>query len=76
VSAIWLPERATIGEPGAGQVQGGVAASFLLGDRTRLVVEGVSAGPLIVETTDRRDFQPGQDVHLVIDADAMLQLPR
>jgi len=76
VEALFRPERATIVEPGAGQVKGRVATSFFLGDRTRLVVEGVSAGPLIVETTDRRDFQPGQDVHLVIDADAMLQLPR
>ena len=76
VEVFFRPERATIVEPGGGQVKGRVAASFFLGDRTRLVVEGVSAGPVIVETTDRRDFQPGQDVHLAIDPEALVTLDR
>jgi len=76
VEALFRPERAAIVDPGAGQVKGRVATSFFLGDRTRLLVEGVTTGALIVETTDRRDFQPGQDVHLVIDPDALLTLDR
>src|SRR5881409_1453938 len=76
VGALFRPERATIVEPGAGQVKGRVATSFFLGDRTRLLVEGVSSGTLVVETTDRREWEPGQDVHLVIDPDALLTLDR
>ncbi len=54
----------------------GVVRDGHLGDRTRLLVEGVSAGTLIVETTDRRDWEPGQDVYLAIDPDALLTLDR
>jgi len=76
VEVLFRPERAAIVEAGAGQVKGRVATSFFLGDRTRLLVEGVSSGTLVVETTDRRDWEPGQDVHLVIDPDALLTLDR
>src|SRR5438874_10853561 len=76
VEVLFRPERAAIVAPGAGHVKGRVSSSFFLGDRTRLLVEGVSAGTLIVETTDRRDWEPGQDVYLAIDPDALLTLDR
>ena len=60
----------------ASSISAKVTSSFFLGDRTRLLVEGVSAGTLIVETTDRRDWEPGQDVYLAIDPDALLTLDR
>ncbi|OLE01180.1 MAG: hypothetical protein AUG80_00315 [Candidatus Rokubacteria bacterium 13_1_20CM_4_68_9] len=73
---IYFTPRSRIVAPGAGHVKGRVSSSFFLGDRTRLLVEGVSAGTLIVETTDRRDWEPGQDVYLAIDPDALLTLDR
>ena len=76
VEVLFRPERATVVAPGAGGLTGRVLTAFFLGDRTRLVVEGVSEGPLIVETSAREPFTPGQEVHVTIDPDALLTLAR
>ncbi len=76
VEVFFRPERAVLAEPGAGQLKGRVLTSFFLGDRTRLIVEGVAAAPLVVESTEPREFQPGQDVWLTVDPDALLTLDR
>jgi putative spermidine/putrescine transport system ATP-binding protein len=76
IEALFRPESATVVDAGAGPLKGRVLTSFFLGDRTRLVVEGVGPTPIIVETTARREFHVGQDVHLTIDADALLTLER
>ena len=75
VEVLFRPENVTIMERG-GDLAGRVLTSFFLGDRTRVVVDGVGAAPLIVETTERREFKAGQDVRLVIDPDALLTLER
>jgi putative spermidine/putrescine transport system ATP-binding protein len=75
VEVLFRPESVGIVERGGG-LAGRVLTSFFLGDRTRVVVEGVGNAPLIVETTERREFKPGQDVRLAIDADALLTLDR
>jgi putative spermidine/putrescine transport system ATP-binding protein len=77
VEAFFRPESAAIadaGTAGAGQLAGRVLTSFFLGDRTRVVVEGVSATPVIVESADRREFFAGQAVRLVLDPDALMVL--
>ncbi len=76
VEVLFRPERVSVVEPGAGGLTGRVLTAFFLGDRTRLVVEGVSDAPLIVEASARTQFKPGQEVHVVIDADALLRLAR
>lgn len=76
VEVLFRPERAALVEPGAGSLKGRVVTSFFMGDRTRLVLEGVSDAPLIVETTERRDFYAGQDVSLTIDPAGLLVLDR
>jgi len=53
-----------------------VLTAFFLGDRTRLVVEGVGPTPVILETAARREFHAGEDVHLSIAPDALLTLDR
>jgi putative spermidine/putrescine transport system ATP-binding protein len=74
VEVLFRPERAEVVEPGAGALKGRVVTSFFLGDRTRLVLEGVGDAPLILETSARREYRPGEDVHVAIDADALLTL--
>jgi putative spermidine/putrescine transport system ATP-binding protein len=76
VEVLFRPERAAIVAAGAGGLKGRLLTAFFLGDRTRLIVEGVSDAPLIVETTARGPFEPGQEVHVAIDADALLTLAR
>jgi len=53
-----------------------VLTAFFLGDRTRLVIEGISDEPLIVEASARTQFKSGQEVHVAIDPDALLRLAR
>ena len=74
VEVLFRPERARIVD--AGGLAGRVLSSFFLGDRTRLVVEGVSDAPLIVETGAAQQFRPGQPVRVLIDPDALLTLQR
>jgi putative spermidine/putrescine transport system ATP-binding protein len=74
VEVLFRPEGAALVDAGAGHVEGRVAASFFLGDRTRLVVEGVGQDPLVVEAAGHQEFAPGQDVHLRIEPRALLVL--
>ena len=63
-------------EPGAGSLKGRVVAPFLLGDRTRVVVEGIGAAPIIAEAPARREFTTGDPVYLVLDPGGLLVLDR
>ncbi|HXJ79629.1 MAG TPA: ABC transporter ATP-binding protein [Candidatus Methylomirabilis sp.] len=76
IEVLFRPESVTIVGAGAGLLKGRVQAALFMGDRTRLVVEGVGSAPIIVETTARREFHVGQDVHLTIDREALLELER
>jgi len=76
VEVLFRPERARVVEAGAGGLAGRVLTSFFLGDRTRLVVEGVSDAPLIVEAGAGQQFRVGEPVHVAIDPDALLTLAR
>jgi putative spermidine/putrescine transport system ATP-binding protein len=62
-----------VGDPD-GQLRGKIAEMFFLGDRTRLHVSGVTDVPVIVETTERRDFHVGDDVSLTIEPECLLTL--
>jgi putative spermidine/putrescine transport system ATP-binding protein len=74
VEVLFRPEGAAVVEPGAGTLKARIMSSFYLGDRTRLVVEGVGDAPVVLETPARREFHAGQDVDLAIDPDALLVL--
>jgi len=76
VEVLFRPESVTFAESGKGPLTGRVLSSFFLGDRTRVAVEGIGGTPLIVETGAAREFQPGDDVHLNVDPDALLVLDR
>jgi putative spermidine/putrescine transport system ATP-binding protein len=68
---LFRPERAAVVEAGAGALKGRVVTSFFLGDRTRLVLEGIGDAPLILETSAQREYRAGEDVHVAIDPDAL-----
>jgi len=76
LEVLFRPERAAVVKAEAGGLKGRLLTAFFLGDRTRLVVEGVGETPLIVETSAREQFKPGQEVHVSIDPDALLKLSR
>jgi putative spermidine/putrescine transport system ATP-binding protein len=76
VEVLFRPESVTLEEPGLGPLKGRVLTSFFLGDRTRVVVEGVGTTPLVLETAARREFHAGEDVSLSVDPDALVILER
>ena len=76
IEVLFRPESVTLVEPGKGPLTGRVLSSFFLGDRTRVAVEGIGSTPLIVETGAAREFQPGDNVHLSVDPEALLVLDR
>jgi putative spermidine/putrescine transport system ATP-binding protein len=74
VEVLFRPESVTVADGEDAPLAGRVQTAFFLGDRTRVVVDGVGEGPVIVETAGRREFFPGQAVRLRIDPDALLTL--
>jgi putative spermidine/putrescine transport system ATP-binding protein len=73
VEILFRPEDAVLCAPDAGQISGTVRASFFLGDRTRLVIDGQGCD-IVVETTSRGEFAHGSAVGLRLDPTLLLAL--
>lgn len=73
---FFRPEAAEITTPDQANISGVVTATFYMGDRTRLVIGGVTEDErtIVVETAARREFARGETVHLRIDGSALLSL--
>jgi putative spermidine/putrescine transport system ATP-binding protein len=71
---LFRPETASIRDPSAGMFEATVSGAFFLGDRTRLIVEGVGEDPLTIETGGAREFRQGEGVGIDIDPAAILIL--
>jgi putative spermidine/putrescine transport system ATP-binding protein len=74
VEVLFRPESASIVDPDKAQLRGRISASFFLGDRTRLLVEGIGEERLVVETADRREYRKGEEIGLSIEPGALLTL--
>jgi len=73
--ALFRPEDTHLADnTEAAHLSGRIDAAFFLGDRTRLFVAVGEDKPLVVETTQRRDFQRGEMVGLRIDPQSLLAL--
>jgi putative spermidine/putrescine transport system ATP-binding protein len=68
------PEDARIADASDGALAGRVAAAFFLGDRTRVIVEGVAEELIVVESSQRRQFVKGETVHIAVRPDTLLRL--
>jgi putative spermidine/putrescine transport system ATP-binding protein len=74
LEVLFRPNDARIVPDGECELRGEVAQVFFLGDRTRLHVTGVADGVVVVETTEHREFRPGQTIGLRIDPETLLRL--
>ena len=74
VEVFFRPEHATVVEVGQGHFTSTVVASFFMGDRTRLIVNGSASERLTIETIGRKSFVKGQQVDIRIDSSALLTL--
>lgn len=52
-------------------VSGAIATAFFVGDRTRLIVEGVGESPLVVECSNANIFKSEGPVHLALDSESL-----
>lgn len=72
VEVLFRPESVSVGDVEHAHLRGRVATSFFLGDRTRLIVDGVAEEPIVVEASGKSEFQKGDAIGLTIDSDALL----
>ena len=68
------PENATIVEVSKAMLAGRVSAAFFLGDRTRLIVEGVGQEKLTIEADGRAKYSEGDQIGIDIDPESVLTL--
>ncbi|NNE24456.1 MAG: ABC transporter ATP-binding protein [Rhizobiales bacterium] len=71
---LFRPEDASIVALDKAQLRGQVIASYFLGDRTKVLLDGISEQTIVVETTERRVFSKGQELGLTIRPDALMKL--
>ena len=68
------PEDARIVGPAEANLTGRVAAVFFLGDRTRLIVEGIADNLVVVESSARHNYRKGDTLHLAVRRESLLKL--
>ncbi|HBP85347.1 MAG: ABC transporter ATP-binding protein [Proteobacteria bacterium TMED51] len=71
---FFRPENATIVEVSKAMLAGRVSAAFFLGDRTRLIVEGVGQEKLTIEADGRAKYSEGDQIGIDIDPESVLTL--
>src|SRR2546426_2923279 len=72
--SLFRPEDTRIVAGAEGQFSGTIASVFFLGDHTRLMVDCGGSQLITVETTERRDFAVGQELHLRVPPEAVVTL--
>lgn len=68
------PEDAAIVATGEGHLRGTVLSTLFLGDRTRVVLNGLGSEEIRVEAPGDRAFSPGETVGVRLDTDAVFTL--
>lgn len=74
IEVLFRPEDASIVAVTDAQLRGRVVASYFFGDRTKILLEGVSDDVVVVETAERKEFPSGTEVGLTVNANALLTL--
>ena len=72
VQVLFRPEDASIVGSKNTALKGTVSVVFFLGDRTRLVVDGIGEEKITLETGNRMAIQEGDDIGIEIDPDSLL----
>jgi putative spermidine/putrescine transport system ATP-binding protein len=74
LEVLFRPNDVHIVPAGEAELRGEVAQQFFLGDRTRLHVSGAGERLVVVETTEHREFRPGEKIGLRIEPETLLRL--
>jgi putative spermidine/putrescine transport system ATP-binding protein len=74
VEIFFRPEHADVVETGQGHLMTTVAASFFMGDHTRLLLDWKGSDYLTIEAKGNRSFKKGQKIEIRIDPAALITL--
>jgi len=74
IEVLFRPGDARLAGDDGATLKGRIGASVFLGDRTRLYVKGVGVEELVVETTERRVFEEGEEVGLTLAPEVLVTL--
>ncbi|WP_119166014.1 ABC transporter ATP-binding protein [Algihabitans albus] len=69
------PEALLVTDSQDAVLSGRVASALFLGNRTRLIVEGLTERPVVAEAPGRREFRPGERVGFALDPQDVIRLP-
>lgn len=68
------PEDAELAAPEDAQFRGTILNTYFLGDRTKIILDGIGEKTVVVETSDRSDLQIGQELGINLESEKILTL--
>ena len=71
---LFRPENAIITDNPSGAFNGTVATSFFLGDRTRIIIEGIGDNTITLETDNRTKLKQGDAISIAIDPQFLVSI--
>ena len=74
IEVMFRPESVRLASEHEAQLRGTISSALFMGDRTRLVVQGIGDGLIIADVTARRLFRAGEPVGLALDPDGVFTL--
>jgi len=74
VDLMFRPENAVLTENQSNAFTGTVATSFFLGDRTRIIIDGIGEDKITIETGNRVMLKQGDEISISIDPDSLVSL--
>lgn len=74
VDLLFRPENATITEEASGVFSGTVVTSFFLGDRMRVIIDGIGNGQVTLETDNRANLNKGDTISIAIDPESLVSV--
>ena len=74
VDLMFRPENAVITDSNSEVFSGTVATSFFLGDRMRIIIDGIGDEKITIEAGNREKFKQGDKISIAIDPDSIVSL--
>lgn len=71
---LFRPESARIAQESEAQLRGKLISVLFMGDRTRLVIEGIGDAQVIVDTSEHRLFRPGEEIGITLVPEGLFTL--
>jgi putative spermidine/putrescine transport system ATP-binding protein len=74
VDLMFRPENAVLADTQSNAFTGTVATSFFLGDRTRIIIDGIGEEKITIETGNKVRLIEGDQISITIDPDSLVTI--